>query len=223
MLINLLFVVIAYLLGAIPFGYLLVKYVFTGGEDIRAVGSGGTGATNVTRRAGWKAGVMTYLLDVAKGIAAVWLIERVASPSYLWIGAAALAVIIGHIFPIFLQFHGGKGVATGFGVFLILAPYAALAALSLFIVVVILTRYISLGSILAALAMPLFTGLLYGWLWPDRAGGNLWPMVGTTAMAGALIVAKHHENLRRLRTGTESKIGARVGAADTLASGGEKP
>src|SRR5215212_9087999 len=105
---KILFVIIAYLLGSIPFGYILVKYVFTSGEDVRQVGSGGIGATNVTRRAGIKAGLLTYVFDVAKGVAAVMLMRTVAEDDYTWIGAAAIAAIVGHIFPIFLKFKGGK-------------------------------------------------------------------------------------------------------------------
>src|SRR5919199_698478 len=106
-------VVLAYLLGSIPFGYLLVKYVFTSGEDVRRVGSGGIGATNVTRRAGIKAGLLTYLFDVAKGTAAVMIMRLAAEGDYFWVGASAVAAIVGHVFPVFLRFRGGKGVATG--------------------------------------------------------------------------------------------------------------
>ena len=119
---KIIFVVIAYLLGSIPFGYLFVKYVFTSGEDVREIGSGGIGATNVTRRAGVKGGLLTYVFDVAKGVAAVMLMRIVADDDYFWIGAAAIAAIVGHIFPIFLGFRGGKGVATGVGVYLALGP-----------------------------------------------------------------------------------------------------
>src|SRR5262245_42300689 len=132
-----LFVLVAYLLGAIPFGYILVKYFFTGGEDIRDVGSGGTGATNVTRRAGKFAGLLTYLFDMAKGIIAVMLMKLVAADDYYWIGAAAVASIIGHIFPIFLGFRGGKGVAVAVGAFIVLAPFAVLVALGLWLVIVL--------------------------------------------------------------------------------------
>ena len=108
MLPKIIFVAIAYLLGSIPFGYLLVKYLFTSGEDVRQIGSGGIGATNVTRRAGRSAGLITYFLDVAKGVAAVLLMRLVANDDYAWIGAAAVAAIAGHIFPVFLGFRGGS-------------------------------------------------------------------------------------------------------------------
>jgi glycerol-3-phosphate acyltransferase PlsY len=200
-------VAVAYLLGSIPFGYLLIKYVFTSGEDVRSVGSGGIGATNVTRRAGIKAGLLTYVLDVAKGAAAVMLMRLVAGDDYFWIGAAAIAPIVGHIFPIFLKFRGGKGVATGVGVYLALAPYSVLSTLVLWALVAYLTRYISLASIIGTAAVPLWTLLYYGWLWPSP---HLKALL-VIALAGcALIIAKHHQNINRLIHGTESKAGQRV-------------
>ena len=204
---KIVFVIIAYLLGSIPFGYLLVKYVFTSGEDVRRIGSGGIGATNVTRRAGVKGGLLTYVLDVAKGVSAVLLMRLVAEDDYFWIGAAAVAAIVGHIFPIFLGFRGGKGVATGVGVYLALAPYSVLTTLVLWAAIVYFTRYVSLGSIVATAAVPLWTFLYYGLLQPH-------PHLKTlliVAIAGcALIVATHHENISRLLHGTENKIGMRV-------------
>src|SRR5882724_13265316 len=101
---KIIFVAIAYLLGSIPFGYLLIKFVFTSGEDVRRIGSGGIGATNVSRRAGWRGGLLTYVFDVAKGAAAVLLMRQVEPSDYVWIGAAAVAAIAGHIFPVFLKF-----------------------------------------------------------------------------------------------------------------------
>ncbi|HEY7544489.1 MAG TPA: glycerol-3-phosphate 1-O-acyltransferase PlsY [Blastocatellia bacterium] len=210
MLARITFVLIAYLLGAIPFGYLLVKFVFTSGEDIRRVGSGGTGATNVSRRAGWTAGILTVVLDALKGVAAVMLMKRIAGDDYLWMGAAAIAAIVGHIFPVFLGFRGGKGVATGAGVFLVLAPLPVIAAFALYVVTVLITRYSSLGSIIASLSIPILILLFYGWLLPSSPHPQLWTMVATTALAGVLIVAKHHENIRRLASGTESKLGSRA-------------
>jgi acyl phosphate:glycerol-3-phosphate acyltransferase len=223
MLLKTTFVLLAYLLGAIPFGYLLVKYVFTSGEDVRRVGSGGIGATNVTRRAGKAAGLLTYLLDVAKGVGAVMIVERVAEENYFWIGAAALAAMLGHIFPVFLRFRGGKGVATGVGVFLPLAPYAVLTALLVWAAIVYFTRYVSLGSIAATASLPLFILLYYGWLLPaSPQHEHLTPLVLVAVIAAALVVAKHHENISRLLQGTENKIGGRVGAAgsDRAVSGG---
>jgi glycerol-3-phosphate acyltransferase PlsY len=217
MLARVVFLLIAYLLGSIPFGYLLVKYLFTGGEDIRNVGSGGTGGTNVSRLAGWGAGILTVALDALKGVAAVMVMRQVAGDDFLWTGAAAFAAIAGHIFPVFLRFRGGKGVATGAGAFLVLAPIPSLAAFVLYIATAIITRYSSLGSIIAAASIPFLILLFYGWLLPSSPSPQLWPMVITTALAGALIVAKHHENIRRLLSGTESRLGSRV----KTSSGGE--
>jgi glycerol-3-phosphate acyltransferase PlsY len=209
MLPKILFVVIAYLLGSIPSGYLLVKYLFTSGEDVRQGGSGGTGATNVARRAGIKAGLLTYAFDVAKGLAAVMLMRAAAIDDYAWIGAAAIAAIVGHIFPIFLKFRGGKGVATGVGVYLALAPASVLTTLVLWVVIVYLTRYVSLGSIIGTAAVPLWTWLYYGLLWPNE---HLMAMIVVAVAGCALIVAKHHQNISRLMNGTENKLGAKVTA-----------
>jgi glycerol-3-phosphate acyltransferase PlsY len=218
---KIIFVAIAYLLGSIPFGYLLVKYVFTSGEDVREIGSGGIGATNVTRRAGVKGGLLTYLFDVAKGVAAVMLMRRAADDDYFWIGAAAIAAIVGHIFPIFLGFRGGKGVATGVGVYLALAPYSVLTTLALWAAIVYFSRYVSLGSIVATAAVPLWTFLYYGLLHPDP---HLKAMLIVAVAGCALIVATHHENISRLMHGTENKIGARVKPASHEAeSGGSAP
>src|SRR5262249_61606401 len=152
----------AYLLGSIPFGYLLVKYIFTRGEDVRETGSGNIGATNVTRKSGIKAGLLTYLFDMAKGFVAVAVMRAVAGDNYLWIGVAAVAAIVGHMFPIFLGFKGGKGVATGVGVYLALAPVSVLSTLVLWGLILYLTRYVSLASILATAAVPLWALLYYG-------------------------------------------------------------
>ncbi|MEK6289509.1 MAG: glycerol-3-phosphate 1-O-acyltransferase PlsY [Acidobacteriota bacterium] len=224
MALKIVFVIIAYLLGSIPFGYLLVKYAFTSGEDVRDIGSGGIGATNVTRRAGVKGGLLTYLFDVAKGVAAVLLMRVVAGEDYLWIGAAAIAAIVGHIFPIFLGFRGGKGVATGVGVYLALAPYSVLTTLVLWALIVYFTRYVSLGSIVATAAVPLWTLLYYGLLQPSP---HLKALMIIGIAGCALIVATHHENINRLIHGTENKIGVRVkpdspevGSGGTAISGG---
>jgi glycerol-3-phosphate acyltransferase PlsY len=222
MLLRITFVLIAYLLGSIPFGFLLIKYVFTEGEDVRRMGSGGIGATNVTRRAGLKAGLLTYAFDVAKGLAAVSLMRQVEPDNYFWIGAAGMAAIAGHIFPLFLKFRGGKGVATGVGVYLALAPYSVLTTLVLWAVVVYLTRYVSLGSIIATAAVPLWTWLCYGLLLPDSPQHAHLTALLVVALAGcALIVAKHHENIRRLIRGNESKIGTRIPPGGATVAGGK--
>ena len=210
------FLAIAYLLGSIPFGYLLIKYLFTSGEDVREIGSGGIGATNVTRRAGVKGGLLTYVLDVAKGAAAVMLMRAVAGDDYLWIGFAAVAAIIGHIFPLFLGFRGGKGVATGVGVYLALAPYSVLTSLVLWALVVYFTRYVSLGSIIATAAIPIWTLLYYGLIQPSP---HLRALIVIAITGCALIVATHRENIRRLMRGTENKIGMRVKPGNPAAPG----
>jgi glycerol-3-phosphate acyltransferase PlsY len=210
-------VAIAYLLGSIPFGYLLIKYVFTSGEDVREIGSGGIGATNVTRRAGVKGGLLTYFFDVAKGVAAVMLMRMVAWDDYFWIGAAAVAAIVGHIFPIFLGFRGGKGVATGVGVYLALAPYSVLTSLVLWAIIVYFTRYVSLGSIIATAAIPIWTLLYYGLLQPSP---HLKALVIIGIAGCALIVATHRENISRLLHGTENKIGMRVKPGNPSAGSG---
>jgi len=215
---KLVFVAIAYLLGSIPFGYLFVKYLFTSGEDVREIGSGGIGATNVTRRAGVKGGLLTYVFDVAKGVSSVMLMRLVADDDYFWIGAAAIAAIVGHIFPIFLGFRGGKGVATGVGVYLALAPYSVLTTLVLWVAVVYFSRYVSLGSIIATAAVPLWTLLYYGLLQPSP---HLKALVIVAIAGCAMIIATHHENINRLMRGTENRIGTRVkpGSPDVGSSG----
>jgi glycerol-3-phosphate acyltransferase PlsY len=192
---------LAYLLGSIPFGFLLVK--FASGADIREVGSGGTGATNVTRKAGKGAGVATLLLDALKGAAAVWLAQSLTTNAWV-IACAGFLAVIGHCFPVWLKFKAGKGVATGLGVFLVLAPFAVLLAVVLFVLIVWRTRYISLGSICAAAFVPLVVVLLHTLRapLPDFA-----PVVAALC-ASAVIIAKHHENIQRLLAGKENKFGA---------------
>lgn len=191
--------VFAYLLGSIPFGLILTR-VF-GAGDVRKVGSGNIGATNVARAAGLLAGVFTLVLDVAKGAAAVLLAERLSNDSATWMMIAALAALIGHCFPVWLKFKGGKGVATAAGVFVVLSPLACAAALVLFLLVVIFWRYVSLGSISAAAAMPL---LLY-FLWAPHHAPPLTVTFGAFA-AALLIIYKHGGNLHRLFEGVEPKF-----------------
>src|SRR5882757_5198750 len=189
----------AYLLGSIPFGLLLAKLF--GGGDVRRAGSGNIGATNVARVVGPLAGILTLGFDTAKGTAAVWLAGRVTNQSATWMIIAAFAVMLGHCFPVWLKFKGGKGVATALGVFLALSPLAALSALLLFILFVAYWRFVSLGSVAAAAAMPL---LIY-FLW---APGHAPPMVvdvGTLAIA-LLVIYKHDGNLQRLVEGTEPQF-----------------
>jgi glycerol-3-phosphate acyltransferase PlsY len=194
----------AYLLGSIPFGYLIVR--LRGGGDVRATGSGGTGATNVTRRAGRWAGLLTLLLDALKGALAVLLARALLTEDFganWWVAGAALASVLGHCFPVWLRFRGGKGVATGLGVFTALAPPAVLCALPVFLLVVWATRYVSLGSITAAALLPLCVWLLGGSTYPL---GQRAPLTSAAAAGAALIVLMHRANIGRLLKGTESRL-----------------
>lgn len=189
----------AYLLGSIPFGMLLTR--MRGAGDLRKSGSGNIGATNVARVAGPLAGILTLVLDAGKGAAAVLLAERYTNGSAMWMTLAALAALVGHCFPVWLRFKGGKGVAPALGVFTVLSPLAALAALTLFVLVVAYGRYVSLGSITAAAAMPLLIYLL----WAPPHAPPLIVTAGTFA-ASALIIWKHDANIQRLVQGDEPKF-----------------
>ncbi len=189
----------AYLLGSIPFGLLLAK--LHGGADVRKAGSGNIGATNVARVAGPVAGMLTLILDAAKGAAAVLLAGWLSNESATWMMIAAIAALVGHCFPVWLKFKGGKGVATAAGVFLVLCAPAFLGAVILFALVVVYWRYVSLGSISAAAAMPL---LIY-FFWAPHHAPPLVITFGTLA-AALLIVYKHIGNLQRLVEGTEPKF-----------------
>ncbi|HEX8142529.1 MAG TPA: glycerol-3-phosphate 1-O-acyltransferase PlsY [Pyrinomonadaceae bacterium] len=194
----------AYLLGSIPFGYLIVRA--KEGADVRETGSGGTGATNVTRRAGKKAGILTLLFDAAKGLAAVGLARWLASVDLEinWlVAAAAVLAVLGHCFPVWLGFRGGKGVATGVGVFLGLSPLAVGCALVVFIFVVWMTRYVSLGSITATAVFPLCVWLLSLYAKP---AGAVAPMISASIAGGLVIILMHRANIARLIAGTESKL-----------------
>jgi glycerol-3-phosphate acyltransferase PlsY len=194
--------VAAYFLGSIPMGYLLVR-VFRR-QDIRSVGSGNIGATNVLRFGGKGLGAATFLLDVLKGSAAVWLGAALgawlmpALPLRSAEAVAALFAVLGHMFTCWLHFHGGKGVATGFGVFLVASPWAALAAIGVFAVVLALTRYVSLGSIVGSLSFPVFA-----WFFPP--GPHPPAFFAVECVIALLIVVKHHTNIRRLIDGTEAR------------------
>jgi glycerol-3-phosphate acyltransferase PlsY len=183
---------IGYLLGSVPSGYLLVKSAK--GADIRTVGSGNIGATNVYRKSRW-AGILTLLLDGGKGYLSV-LIAGWMGGGPVWQSIAAVSAILGHLFTVWLGFKGGKGVATGCGAFLALSPPAVGATLIVFVATLVLTRYISLASILATAAFPLWVFLFHGSLQV-----LLWAVIGS-----ALIIGRHHQNIRRLLLGTESKF-----------------
>ena len=191
--------VVAYLLGAIPFGLLVVKA--QGGPDIREIGSGNIGAANVTRHAGKFAGIITLLFDAGKGYLAVWLAGHFSHGNIRWMMIAAVCAVIGHMFPVWLGFKGGKGVATGLGVFLPICWQAFAAAAVLWLLVVIFWRYSSLGSISAAVALPLFVYLLY-------APGHAPPEFVTlcTVVISLLVLIKHRPNIARLVAGEEPRL-----------------
>ena len=190
-------VIVAYLLGSISFAVLLVRA--RTGRDIRAEGSGNAGATNVLRSHGKKLALLVAVLDVAKSLAAVLLVRLVTSDPR-WAAAAGFAAILGHVFPVFYGFRGGKGVATAVGAFLALSPLAVLVSLALFIAIVAATRYVSLGSVVAFAVLPPIAGLLFH---APRA------VVTAAGMTALLILLKHLPNLKRLARGEEGKLGRR--------------
>jgi len=187
-----LWLVVAYLVGGIPFGYIIVR--FTTGRDVRDLGSGNIGATNVLRTTGRTVAVITLLLDIAKGFVAVWLMAQATYGSPFWMSMAALAVMAGHAYPVFLKFEGGKAVASFIGAFLYLTPIPLLAIVVLFVIVVAATRHISLGSIIAAGTFPLAVWLI---LHPPAS------VVIASIIAGAFIVIRHKANIERIRAGNE--------------------
>jgi glycerol-3-phosphate acyltransferase PlsY len=190
---GLLSILIAYLLGGIPFGYLLVR--LSTGKDVRAQGSGNIGATNVLRTTGRGIAVLTLLLDVAKGYFAVWIAGWLTNESAIWMSAAALAVMAGHAYPVFLGFKGGKAVASCTGAFLYLTPLPMAAAAFIFVITVAVTKYISAGSILAAATFPFGVWLI---LHP-----SIYVFLASL-IAGAFIVWRHSANIARIRAGTEN-------------------
>jgi len=197
---------LSYLLGSIPFGYLLV-HIFRG-EDVRQSGSGNIGATNVSRKSP-ALGALTLLCDALKGAAAVALASRLSGAGmtagvkpYQAMSLAALLAVLGHMFPVWLKFRGGKGVATGLGSFIVIAPKAVLVAAGIFIAVVVIFRYVSLGSITAVASFPLLVYAMHEY-------GDAPIALGIMAASSLLIIAKHHENIRRLVAGTESRLGAK--------------
>lgn len=188
-------VAVAYLIGSIPFSFLVARAF--GVHDVRRVGSGNVGATNVLRNAGKMAGVLALLLDLGKGAAASALAGRLAPGDGVLPAAAALAAVVGHMYPVWLRFQGGKGVATGLGAFAPLAPTAAVAALVAFALVAPATRYVSLGSVAGGVALAAVAFALRG---PD-------PVAIAAALTAALVVFRHRANLRRILGGTERRMG----------------
>ena len=189
-------IVLGYLTGSVPFAFLLARRV---GIDVRVAGSGNVGAANVLRTTGAWRGAAVMALDVAKGSAAV-LLASVTNAGVTLTAIAAAAAVVGHIYPVWLRFHGGKGVAVAAGVFAILTPLATAIAAGLFLLIVSITRYVSLGSIAATLALP-----PAAWL-----SGEPGAVVVAAAGTGALILFRHRGNIRRLRAGTERRMGARA-------------
>jgi len=192
-------VLAAYAIGSIPFALILARRWGTG--DLRHIGSGNLGAANVWRTTGAAAGILVALLDIAKGALGVVVAERLnsgaAAPA-----AAGVAAVVGHVYPVWLGFRGGKGVATSCGVFAVLAPLAVLPALAIFFLSVWITKYISAGSVAASVALP---PLAY-------ATGSPRPVVAAAAAVAALILFRHRSNLKRVRAGTEPRVGMKVAA-----------
>ena len=186
-------ILFGYAIGSVPFAYLLARRA---GIDVRVAGSGNVGATNVLRTTGTPLGVMVMSLDIAKGAAAV-LFAHLAAGTIASMAAAGAAAIVGHIYPVWLRFHGGKGVAVAAGVFAVLAPVAAAAAAAVFLVTVWATRLVSLGSIVATVTLP-----SAAWL-----AGSPRAVVIAAAGACALILFRHRGNLRRILRGTERRVG----------------
>jgi glycerol-3-phosphate acyltransferase PlsY len=190
--------VAAYLLGGVPFGYLFVRFAL--GKDIRTMGSGNIGATNVHRSAGGKAGVIVLLLDILKGVAAVWFASLLTHGDATAVALAAAAVMLGHSFPVFLHFRGGKAVACCLGAFLYIAPLAVLAVVPVFVLTVAWSKYISLASIVSIVVFPV---LLLAVAHPAP------PILIAALFAAALIVYRHKANIQRLKMGTENVFSLR--------------
>jgi len=191
-------VALAYLVGSIPFGLILSKLFAK--RDIRSAGSGNIGATNVMRVLGKKLGVLTLMFDILKGALFVILAE-VVTHSEIWASLAGLAAFLGHLYPIYLKFRGGKGVATSVGIFLFLAPYALLVDIVIFLLVVYQTRYVSLGSIIAAALLPVILLVFsYSYVYVILA-----------VIMGGFIILRHRDNIQRLKQGRETKFGEKKG------------
>jgi acyl phosphate:glycerol-3-phosphate acyltransferase len=199
---------VSYLLGSIPFGYLLVR-IFKG-EDVRTGGSGNIGATNVARKSP-ALGVATLVLDAAKGLAAV-LVARVlfSGPhQQLIMTTAAFFAVLGHLFPVWLKFRGGKGVATSLGSFILLTPKSILCLVGLFLLIAVAFRYVSLGSVAVAAAFPLLAWALHEYVDPLQ--------LVFIVLVSALVIWRHRQNIGRLAAGTESKLGTKLGTkSETL-------
>lgn len=203
------FVIFAYLLGSIPFGLIIAT---AHGKNLRSIGSGNIGATNVSRALGKKWGYLCFTLDVAKGLVPMLIVSNCSSAPdtqlpFIWL-AVGCAAVFGHIFPIYLKFKGGKGVATSLGLILGLYPYYTICVpfvLLVWIVTVAVWRYISLASIIAAIAFPivLITAIFINDDWNIN---SLWPLLVAAVLAAVLITLRHRDNIKRILAGTENKI-----------------
>lgn len=203
-------IVTAYLLGSVPFALIFAK---AHGKDLRKIGSGNIGATNLARTLGKKWGYLCFCLDALKGLLPMLIAASIISnqPSiselFLWL-LVAIAAISGHIFPLYINFKGGKGVATSFGVALGLWPYytiCAAAAIVIWVTVVLVWRYISLASVVAAIMFPI-TLIIVIKLRPDWDFANLWPLLTAATAIPLMVIIRHIENIKRIIAGTESKI-----------------
>jgi len=190
---GLIAVIVAYLVGGIPFGLLIVKLMT--GADVRESGSGNIGATNVLRTTGPLAGILTLVLDAAKGWFAVWLADTLTHGDVFWMSFTALAVLLGHVFSPYLKFKGGKAVASFMGAFGYLTPIPVLVITLIFVLVVVMTRYLSLGSICGAALYPFACFII---LHPE------WPVLAASLGAAVLILWRHRGNIARIREGTEN-------------------
>jgi len=190
-------VLFAYFLGSVPFG-ILVTRIFAGNVDLRETGSGNIGATNVARAAGKAAGVITLFLDIGKGVLPMVLADMLVGENYLWLSLVGGAAFLGHVFPVYLNFRGGKGVATALGVVLYLSAVTTFVLLVLFALILYFTRYVSLGSLCAAVALPILMALLGP---PSRNTVTLCLLISL------VVIYKHRENIHRLLTGQENKFG----------------
>lgn len=194
MLVIILLIFAAYVIGSVPTGYLLGKLR---GVDVRTIGSGNVGATNVARAVGKSQGIITLIADAAKGYLPVFTALQLGQDS-LTVALTAIAAFLGHLYPLFLNFRGGKGVATGFGALLALAPMATLVLVVVFALTAVATRIVSLGSLATAVAAPLSL-----WLFHQPAA-----IVAMGCFLGAMVIMRHRANIRRLLAGTEPRFGA---------------
>jgi glycerol-3-phosphate acyltransferase PlsY len=208
---TLLLLATAYLLGSIPFSFVVARLF--GVADVRAVGSGNVGATNVMRSAGRTAGILAFLLDASKGAAAALLVQRLEGASSPLAPVAAAAAVLGHMYPVWLGFRGGKGVATGAGAFLPLAPTATAVGLTAFALALVLTRYVSVASVTGAVALAVATFAT------GAPSATSWTALGI----GLCIIFKHRANLRRLAAGSESRIGGRSVGRSVTSDPGARP